>query len=69
MKCFMTEKSYLPSKDSDLQFWATNFLSVANANLVTTGKASFASTFIAPTKNKYFPFVYWFIYHSNWELC
>lgn len=57
----MAGKSYLPSKDSDLQFWATNFLSVANANLaslglvaddlknVTTDKTSFDT---AVTNNK-----------------
>lgn len=33
----MAGKSYLPAKDSDLQYWATNFLTVANANLPALG--------------------------------
>ena len=33
----MAGKSYLPTKDSDLQYWATNFLTVANANLPALG--------------------------------
>lgn len=57
----MAGKSYLPTKDSDLQFWAANFLTVANANLaalglvaddlknVTTDKTSFDT---AVTNNK-----------------
>ena len=57
----MAGKSYLPTKDSDLQFWATNFLKVATDNLaalglvaadltnVTSGKGSFDG---AVTNNK-----------------
>ncbi|MCX6154129.1 MAG: hypothetical protein NT007_08215, partial [Candidatus Kapabacteria bacterium] len=33
----MTGTSYLPAKDADLQAWATNFLTVTNANLTTLG--------------------------------
>ncbi len=33
----MTGNSYLPSKDSDLQFWATNFIKVATDNLAALG--------------------------------
>jgi len=33
----MLNKDYLPTKDTDLQAWTQNFLTVANANLVPLG--------------------------------
>lgn len=47
----MVGKSYLPAKDSDLQFWATNFIKVATDNLATLGLVAADLTNVSADKS------------------
>jgi hypothetical protein len=49
----MATTDYLPAKDSDLQSWTQNFLTVANANLVALGLVAADTTPITSEKGSY----------------
>ncbi len=49
----MSHKGYLPAKDTELQAWTQNFLTAANANLVSLGMVAGDVTSVSTDKTSF----------------